>query len=386
MQIYQPAEDSHLLARNISKYSRGLVLDIGTGTGILAAEASQKAEKVIAIDINKEAIKQGKKTYKNLKNLEFRQSNLFEKIKSDEKFNLIIFNPPYLPNDKEFYDPALHGGKKGYEVIEKFLKQASKYLKPNGKILLLISTQTKPKKVQEIIDKYGFEYKKIDEESLFFEKLFVYEIKKTKILKEIEKQEVEKVEKFTRGKRGIIYTGKLNKKKIAIKVQKKTNKNNTIKNEIEKLKILNEKNIGPKIIFSGENYFGYEFIEGIFIEEFLEKSSKKTIKKILKQVFEQLKILDDMHLNKEEMHNPFKHIIIDKKNNAYLVDFERCKETTNRKNITQFVQYLTTEKIRKILEKKGFSINPEKLRKLAQDYKETYGDYDYGKLIKEIME
>ena len=61
------------------------------------------------------------------------QSNLFKNL--DEKFDTIIFNPPYLPSDPKLKDLTLDGGKKGYELIQKFLKQAKKYLEKNGIIL-----------------------------------------------------------------------------------------------------------------------------------------------------------------------------------------------------------------------------------------------------------
>ena len=179
MQIYEPREDSELLRNVIKEYSKGFVLDMGTGTGILAQEAAKTADTVLAVDINKKAIEYCKNNIKNEK-ITFKQSDLFENIK--EKFDLIIFNPPYLPEDKKAKDISLDGGKRGYELIEKFLKQAKKHLKSNGKVLLLYSSLTNKEKIQQIIKENNYDSKIIKTKKLFFEELYVVLIKKRKLL------------------------------------------------------------------------------------------------------------------------------------------------------------------------------------------------------------
>ena len=177
-EIYFPAEDSTLLAKHVKEYSKGLVLDMGTGSGIQAKIASENCDKVIAVDINEEAIEYCEKHNKHEK-IEFRKSDLFSKVK--EKFDLIIFNPPYLPMDKEdeaIYDVALFGGKKGWEVVEKFLIKAKEHLNKKGKILLLISSLTDKNKVEEVLLREDFIFNVIDELKLDFERLYVYDIRK----------------------------------------------------------------------------------------------------------------------------------------------------------------------------------------------------------------
>mgnify|MGYP001599214564 FL=1 len=154
-------------------------MDVGTGTGILAQEAAKTADKVLAIDINKKAIEYCKNNINN-KRITFKQSNLFKNIK--EKFDLIIFNPPYLPEDKKVRDIALDGGEQGYELIEKFLKQAKTHLKSNGKILLLYSSLTNKEKIQKIIKENNYNFKIIKTKKLFFEELYVVLIKKKRKL------------------------------------------------------------------------------------------------------------------------------------------------------------------------------------------------------------
>ena len=179
--IYEPAEDSLLLKEQIRQYAKGkkLVLDMGTGTGVQAAEAAEYAQKVIAVDVNPEAVEYCKKLIKK-DNLEFRQSDLFSAIQKDEKFDLIIFNPPYLPLDKDEPEDsqlATTGGKKGYEVIERFISKAKDYMAEDGEILLLFSSLTKTDDVNRILSENGFTFDEIARQKLFFEDIIVYLVK-----------------------------------------------------------------------------------------------------------------------------------------------------------------------------------------------------------------
>jgi len=168
--MYEPQEDSFLLLKHIRHYSHGHVLDMGTGSGILAIEAAKKASKVIAADIDNDAIAHLKKKIHN-KKITFIVSDLFSNIK--DKFDLIIFNPPYLPSTNVKHID-LDGGRNGTEIIERFLKQSKKHLKDNGKILLLCSSLNKD--IEKLFKKHDYRYNKIDEAPLFFEKLFVWEL------------------------------------------------------------------------------------------------------------------------------------------------------------------------------------------------------------------
>ncbi len=144
---------------------------------------------------------------------------------------------------------------------------------------------------------------------------------------------------YTKGKRGLIYTFTKNKKKIALKIKNPESKaENRIENEIKFLKILNKYNIGPKLLFNGKNYFCYKFIEGKTLKEYMK--NKKPSKNILSIITKQCRIMDSLGINKKEMHKPLKNVIITKKENPVLVDFERCCFTKRPKNTNQFKQFL----------------------------------------------
>ncbi|MCL6500622.1 MAG: methyltransferase [Candidatus Pacearchaeota archaeon] len=172
--MYEPREDSLLLLKHISENIKPTyrVLDMGTGSGILALEAAKYNKQVIASDVDNEIIKKLKEKFKG-RGIKFVHSDLFSNIKG--KFDLIVFNPPYLPS-KEITHREIDGGKNGTQIIEKFLAQAHGRLKKEGRILLLCSSLNK--NIENLFKRYKYSYKRIDQTPLFFEKLFVYEFKK----------------------------------------------------------------------------------------------------------------------------------------------------------------------------------------------------------------
>lgn len=171
--MYQPSEDSYLLSESLKRFLRGKgkkikILDMGSGSGIQAETCRNLGFKyVTTADIDKEAIALLRE--KKFKAIE---SSLFSGLK--EKFDLIIFNPPYLPEDKYDKQKDTTGGKKGYETILKFLSQAKKHLNKNGKILLLFSSFSKPDIIKKEAKKLGYNLELLASKKLFFEELFVY--------------------------------------------------------------------------------------------------------------------------------------------------------------------------------------------------------------------
>ena len=169
--IYEPRDDSYMLEKQVKKFATGRVLDMGTGCGIQALASLEKTKDVEACDINQEAADRVKELGVNAY-----KSDLFENVKG--KFDLIIFNPPYLPLDKDEDEESrivTTGGEKGYEVIERFLKEAKNYLNKDGIILLVFSTLSG--NVNKIIEENGYCYEKLDEKKVFFESLYVYKVK-----------------------------------------------------------------------------------------------------------------------------------------------------------------------------------------------------------------
>jgi release factor glutamine methyltransferase len=170
--IYPPEEDSYFLINCLKKEigDRKIksVLEIGTGSGIVSFSIANLVDKILAVDVNPKAIEfaQEKAELKGLRNIEFKVSDLFENVSG--KFDLIFFNPPYLPGKG---DLSCTGGKSGQEVIEKFLSEARNYLNEKGKIVILLSSFNK---IKELEKKFGLEL--IGKKKLWFECLYCYKL------------------------------------------------------------------------------------------------------------------------------------------------------------------------------------------------------------------
>lgn len=172
--IYSPAEDSFLMSEVLESnlplpINKNIkFLEIGVGSGIQLETARELGIKnIFGVDINPDAVAHCRKL-----GFKCKKSNLFNSISG--KFDLIVFNPPYLPQNK--LEPiesqkATTGGKTGSEIINKFLKKAKKYINTDGKIFLLVSSLTKK------INWQNWKKKKLAEKKLFFEKIEVYELR-----------------------------------------------------------------------------------------------------------------------------------------------------------------------------------------------------------------
>jgi release factor glutamine methyltransferase len=172
--IYEPAEDSLLLEKEVRKLAkRKTFLDLGSGSGIQTKAAMESgATSVLAADIDLETVNHLKS-----KGIPSVRSDLFSNIKG--KFNLIAFNPPYLPEDMR--EPkssrkATTGGKKGDEIILKFLKSAKSHLNKNGVILLVISSLTHKSRILTLLKKQALNKEVLSKKKLFMETLEVWKI------------------------------------------------------------------------------------------------------------------------------------------------------------------------------------------------------------------
>lgn len=162
-EVYEPAEDSFQLLEAIDIKKDENLLEIGCGCGLIGLLFAKNGFSVVCSDINPYAVKNTKENYeKNKHNIkgkfEVRKGNIFSSIKKNEFFDIIIFNPPYLPMNKEDYikddkwfNISIDGGINGLKYTEKFIKNVGKHLKKNGRAFFVFSSLSNQKKLEKII-------------------------------------------------------------------------------------------------------------------------------------------------------------------------------------------------------------------------------------------
>jgi len=178
-EVYEPSDDTFLLADNLMIERGSEVLDVGAGCGILSVVAAKTAGRVVATDLNPHAVECAEINVKLnglLGKIEVRHGSLFKTVKPNEKFDVIIFNPPYLPTSEAeagqgWLEKAWAGGPTGREIVDMFLKEAPKHLKRPGKILLVQSTLSDVTKTVRLLREYGLEPKILAEKKLDFESI-----------------------------------------------------------------------------------------------------------------------------------------------------------------------------------------------------------------------
>ncbi len=170
-EVYSPSDDTYLLLHHIEVEKGDQVLEMGCGTGLISLHCARAGAEVTAVDANIRAVECTRKNAeRNGVSLEVVHSYLFDEVEG--KFDLVIFNPPYLPVKEEgLLEMSWSGGEGGTEVVEEFLKDLKGYIRRSGESVILLSSKMDQKKVDQILSAFNTEV--LDSKRLFFEELSV---------------------------------------------------------------------------------------------------------------------------------------------------------------------------------------------------------------------
>ncbi len=183
--VYEPAEDTFLLAEKMTATEDDTVLDMGTGCGILAVLAAEKAKSVLAVDINPYAIEcasRNAETNGVKERIEFRHGDLFQSIKENESFSLMLFNAPYLPSEpdeeKSWIGKAWAGGRNGRKIVDQFIMDAPNFLAAGGRIQLVQSSLSDINKTIEMFSERNLRATVVAQVKVAFESIVLVEAKR----------------------------------------------------------------------------------------------------------------------------------------------------------------------------------------------------------------
>jgi release factor glutamine methyltransferase len=147
--VFKPHSDSWLLAAQLGREPRlsgATVLDLCTGSGLLAIEAARRgAREVTAVDVSRRAVL-ATRLNARLNGVRVRalRGDLFGAV-AGRRFDLILSNPPYLPSEgteppRRGAARAWEGGFDGRAFINRICNEAQAHLAPDGVLLLLQSS------------------------------------------------------------------------------------------------------------------------------------------------------------------------------------------------------------------------------------------------------
>lgn len=171
--VYRPAEDTFLLADCLQKYRGRSALEIGAGSGFLTAILSKCFQAVVGTDLNLNAVKDCLKNYG--RSIDLVCCDGASALSNSASFDLIIANPPYLPDDS-VVDGAIDGGKEGVERTIQFLRSAFPLLSDSGKILVVVSSLSDAALFDQFVEGIGLQKTLEKEKGLFFERLSVFRL------------------------------------------------------------------------------------------------------------------------------------------------------------------------------------------------------------------
>lgn len=166
--MYRPSDDTFLLRSALSGQRGHSFLEIGAGNFGSLSELEKNFDLVVGTDLIKPD---------NIKEIICRGEIIIADSATcfrENTFDLVAFNPPYLPSE-EIIDLTIDGGKEGIEVALRFLSEAIRVVKSNGKIIFLLSSHNPIEKVEELCKVNGFKLRKLKEKRLFFESIYILE-------------------------------------------------------------------------------------------------------------------------------------------------------------------------------------------------------------------
>lgn len=177
--VYRPAEDTFLLAKAVHQTVRPgqRFLEVGCGAGLVSLVAARAGAQVTATDLNPHAVEllQHNARQNRLK-VRAVQTDLLGGVEGP--FDVVAFNPPYLPTTPAEYVPgplnlAFDGGPDGNATVLRFAAQVAQLRPLPATVLVVHSSLSDPGPLERELARVGYACAVLLQESHFFERLTV---------------------------------------------------------------------------------------------------------------------------------------------------------------------------------------------------------------------
>ena len=140
---------------------------------------------------------------------------------------------------------------------------------------------------------------------------------------------------------GIVVVAHVNGQRVALKMRRVDADRKNLEHEAELLIKANSVNVGPKFIAVNKDFLLMQLVDGDLLSDWLETHRETEImRKVLVDILEQCWRLDEIGLDHGELSKAPKHLLVDKAQKPFIVDFETASVERKVANVTSVCQFL----------------------------------------------
>jgi putative serine/threonine protein kinase len=184
---------------------------------------------------------------------------------------------------------------------------------------------------------------------------------------------------------GIVVIAHLNREKVAVKIRRTDADRTDLLHEARMLSVANSASIGPGLVTASKNFLLMQLIDGTLLTNWLEKNNDPTkVKLVLRGILEQCYRLDRAGLDHGELSKAPKHLLVDRTEKVFIVDFETASTERRVANVTAVCQYLFSgnSSASKILAEELGPKDKFELIRVLRAYKKSGSRADFESLLK----